>query len=109
MAAARTQQMNDYHRRKRRDLVKQFGGHCRYCETPDVSISDKPWAKKLEFCHKVGERISGMNRGRNARIAEVAREPKRFWLGCKSCHQRYDTDHPLTEAEKKAIAEEVPF
>ncbi len=104
-----THAKNDWYWKRRRELVVRFGGKCRYCSTPDVSVSDSVLAKKLEFCHKVNERISGMGRGRNARIAEVARDPKRFWLGCRSCHTKYDIDHPLTDAEIKAIDEEVPF
>ena len=74
------QGVNDWYVSERLRLVKMFGGCCRYCGKPDIGISDVVWAKKLEFCHKVNERVSGNNRGRNSRIIEVKKNPKRFWL-----------------------------
>jgi hypothetical protein len=105
---------NEWYCQKRRELVKQFGGRCRYCEIKEGSVRYSARKKDLvdivlEFAHKANKRISGMNRGRNARVAEVIRNPGDFLLLCRRCHNRYDHDHPLTDEEIKAMNEEVPF
>ena len=108
MGKKSTIQTNEWWRNKREQLVKEFGGHCRYCGVPDESLGFHVDSQKLEFCHKVGHRVYGYSRGRNARILEVVRGGKEaFWLGCKRCHSRYDYDHPLTKEEREI--QEVPF
>lgn len=109
MGTRATETRNGQQKRKRTYLVLDFGAKCRYCGKPDLEFSHSPLAEKLEFAHKVNHRISGMNRGRNARIQEVINNKDHFWLGCKSCHRKYDEDHPLTEEEKRRMREEPPF
>lgn len=114
MTKATTTYVNEYYRKKREELVKKFGGCCRYCGRKEWMVNIKTGNNiLLEFAHKVGHRISGNNRGRNQRILEVLRHPEWFLLLCHSCHLKYDIDHPLTEEEQRLQAEElaneVPF
>lgn len=113
MGKESTRQRNEQYRNKRYKLVREFGGCCRYCGVPDECLGFHVDSQKLEFCHKVGHRVYGNNRGRNSRIQEVVNKGKEaFWLGCRSCHHKYDYDHPLTKEEiamQKIIDQEVPF
>lgn len=109
MKTSTTTYWNDRHKKIRRQLIKKFGAKCRYCGTPDEDFSNSPLAKKLHFCHKVNKRISGSNRGRNFRILDIVNNPDNYWLGCCSCHRKYDYDHPLTEVELTAQQDEYYF
>lgn len=82
-----------------RKLRAKFGDACQECGADE----------HLEFAHKIGFRRSGNNRGRNARILEVKKHPRRFRLLCNSCHQKYDYRNPLTKKEAQAQASEAPF
>lgn len=109
-----SKRVNTWYKKKRAELIQQFGGECMFCKTKQGEYSWSDFNNDyveviLEFAHKIGERISGMSRGRNARIREVVKEPHRFLLLCKSCHTKYDTDNPLTDKEKYKMNEEVPF
>lgn len=106
----KTHYKNEQHANRRIQLVKEFGGKCRFCDAREGSINPETGKERhLEFAHKVNWRISGMNRGRNQRILEIQRHKDRFLLLCTSCHRRYDYDHPLTDEELKSMEEEVPF
>jgi hypothetical protein len=105
---------NAWWKKKQGELVEEFGSICQHCSVKHGSLVWNTEKKNhyeiiLEFAHKIGERITGMNRGRNARIQEVMKGKHRFLLLCHKCHNNYDRDNPLTEDEIRQINKEVPF
>lgn len=111
MGTKRTFRKNEWFKRRRIELIKEFGGVCEKCKK-DHNIIGEPFV--FHFAHKVGFRYGfGKSRGRNTRIQEVINNPERFHLFCPPCHLEYDQENPFTEEEikmqKVLDKEEVPF
>lgn len=103
MGSKKTQRIQCYYVNLRTKLVSDFGGKCEHCGIPAIEVSDSVLAEKLEFAHRIGERISGNNRGRNSRLREVRNNPSRFLLLCRKCHKKYDAENPLSDYELEKI------
>lgn len=92
MGSKEAAKVNGFYLRQKEELITDFGGKCQFCESH--------FHDQLQFAHKIGFRwMYGASRGRNARIAEVKKYPKRFLLLCNICHRNYDRLHPLTPEE----------
>lgn len=73
---------NSWIRRKRIELIDQFGGKCQKCGS----------TAKLELAHKEPTELNGQGRGRKERYYDVIKNPEKYWLSCQDCHDEYDKD-----------------
>jgi len=74
--------VNVWIKRKRQELITQFGGKCQKCGS----------TQKLEFAHKEPTGLNGLGRGRKERYYDVIKNPEKYWLSCPDCHDEYDRD-----------------
>jgi len=67
-------------RKKKKMLIKLFGGKCMFCgkETD------------LEFAHIRPTKVVGLGRGSYKRIKDVIEKPHSYILLCKECHRAFD-------------------
>ena len=85
---------NWQYQQKRQELIAVFGGKCQKCG----SVED------LELAHKEWTGLNGQGRGKWRRYYDVIKNPEKYWLGCKDCHDEYDKDNKARakeETEKK--------
>lgn len=73
---------NKKYKRKRQELIDQFGGKCQKCGGTE----------NLEFAHKEPTGLNGWGRGKWHRYYDVRKNPEKYWLACKDCHREYDKD-----------------
>jgi len=103
---------NRWYQKKLQELCQMFGACCALCGKKNGDYIDNASDKTviLHFAHKVGHRFpQGNNRGQNHRVREIMRAPHSFILLCWYCHIKYDKDNSLTDEEREAELEEVPF
>lgn len=73
-------------RKRKDDLIKQFGGKCVNCGTTE----------NLQFAHIKETNLNGMGRGRKERYYDVLKNPNCYILLCggesgrNGCHEAYD-------------------
>lgn len=67
--------------RLRARLLAMFGGKCKHC----------PATTGLEFAHIWPTGLSGLGRGRQARLYDVLKHPACYLLLCRSCHLSFDS------------------
>lgn len=75
-----TRRQNRWIKERRERLVREYGGKCEVCKG----------TSKLEFAHKEPTELSGWGRGRKERVHDVIRNPTKYRLLCKDCHEMYD-------------------
>jgi len=68
------------YRRKRAELIRQFGGRCFFCG----ATSD------LQFAHLTQTDCIGLGRGSYRRLLDVTRHVFDYELLCKECHDALD-------------------
>jgi hypothetical protein len=78
---------NDWWKNKRKAIIQERGGHCEF----DGCLV----TEKLEFAHVKRTKLSEIRRGRgrNARIADVLKNPEAYKQFCHSHHVEYDRSH----------------
>ena len=75
-----TNRQNRWTKERREKLIEEYGGKCEEC----------PTTENLEFAHKEDTELSGRGRGRKERVYDVIRNPDKYMLLCKDCHENYD-------------------
>lgn len=70
---------------------------------PIIKIISYPSNKNLEFAHIQRTNLSGMGRGKSARIKDIKKNPKCYVLLCHECHQYLDAISDQEERKKLII------
>lgn len=66
---------------RRLELIQKFGGKCKNCGS----------VENLQFAHIEETELSRKKgRGRKERFYDVLKNPEKYRLYCKECHEQYD-------------------
>lgn len=82
MTSQTTIWVKECYARKKARLIEVYGSKCWLC----------PREQRLEFAHIEPTGLSGMGRGKYARIRDVEANPGKYALLCRRCHKKLDRE-----------------